>query len=910
MALNNLGLGFLFTAKDMASGTIRKLSGNFNQLGGQSGKAGMMGSKAMVGLGAATAVAGAGIAGLAVGFAAANRFGEFEQGIANVGATMGATEEQMEKLSKAAIQAGIDTQFSPVEATKGLDALAAAGQNTEQSIASLAGVLDLAAGSKGQLGLAESAEAVVGTLNSYGMSADDAGTVTDKLLLATQKSNFQARDFAAGLAKAAAAGGQFDQELETVLATMGFLRNANIDASSSATAFREATRRLGSDQRAQQALQQKGIEIFDKQTNKMRQLPDIMADLAEQTKDMDVEERNRIVTQAFGARGMLAFNAIQKATFTVMRDGKKVTLQGKEAFKAFTDQLKDAGGTAEKTRERLLDTFEGQKTLLKGTLETLAITGGEAFAEIFRPIVSAVTNFLNMIIKAIVATPKPIKKLIGGLFLGLSAFIAVAGGAGMVAAAIALLAPFLKIIAIAMGVAALAMIPVIIGFGLLALAVIGFRQAFDKNIGGIADSAGNFFGKIKLAFMALYQFFSEGKISGAVAEDLSKAENQGVLNFVNRVVQIVQRVVNFFKGISTGFSEAIEGMGPTFEKLSAAFSKLGKALGFLGAESGTDQAKEKFEEYGAAGERVGATLAWIFEGIVIAITTVVDFIADLVEAFGEADTELTGFNAVSDSVGESLGLIGDALGITGDEADGASDRVSTLKSIIEGIVFIVDAVATAAAIGFSLMATTIADTINAVKTDFQIFMGGLDVLRAAFALLTGDTEKAWALLKRGIYRAISGILGKIAYFVSKLARAQKAIGIEIPGIDLQALKKTLNSARDELNDKIDAETKIIDKRTKAEKRPLAVRAAQAAGVVPVGARGTPLGAAPAERPAVAAAGLAARGRDQGAAVVSAIRRIRVRSPNVNVKVLLDGEELSSKLSKSTDESPGGQGTGD
>jgi len=47
-------------------------------------------------------------------------------------------------------------------------------------------VLDLAAGSLGQLGVASAAEAVVGTLNADGMTADQAVGVTDRLLRITQ----------------------------------------------------------------------------------------------------------------------------------------------------------------------------------------------------------------------------------------------------------------------------------------------------------------------------------------------------------------------------------------------------------------------------------------------------------------------------------------------------------------------------------------------------------------------------------------------------------------------------------------------------------------------------------------------------------------------------------------------------
>src|SRR5690606_5283550 len=196
----------------------------------------------------------------------------------------------------------------------------------EQATRTLIPVLDLAAGSLGQLGVAQAAEAVVGTLNAYGMAADQAASVTDRLLRITQLTNFQTRDFEAGLAKAAAAGSVFNQSLDDVLITMGLLRNRNIDASSSATAFREATRPVGADQRAQQAITGAGVQVFDQASGQMRSMIDIMSEFADATRDMSEQERNRRVVQAFGARGLLAFNAIMNASFTTMRDGREVTL--------------------------------------------------------------------------------------------------------------------------------------------------------------------------------------------------------------------------------------------------------------------------------------------------------------------------------------------------------------------------------------------------------------------------------------------------------------------------------------------------------------------------------------------------------------------------------------------------------
>ena len=435
MALNNLGLGFLFTAKDLASGKVRELDRSMKGLGKTtekvSGKV-TSGLKQMgVGLGLLTVGAGA----LAGTFKIAGAAGEFEQSLAAVGAVTRASDKEMRLLEASAIKAGIATQFSPKIAVEGLLSLATAGQTATQATETLIPVLDLAAGSLGELGVGEAAAAVVGTLNAYGQSADQAADVTDKLLRITQLTNFQTRDFSVGLSKAAAAGATFGQDLDDVLITMGLLRNRNIEASSAATAFREVTRRLGSDIRSQKAVTELGVDVFDKQTGAMRSVVDVMSDFALATTDLTDKERLRRVTTAFGARGLLAFNAIQKATFTDLSSGTPVVLRGADAIEALRQQMGNATGTAAEFRETLLDTFEGQKTLLKGTIETLAVVVGKPFAEVFKPIVKAVTDALNFLIQAFTNLSPTTQKIISvvvvlsALLLTLSGIIAIVKGA-------------------------------------------------------------------------------------------------------------------------------------------------------------------------------------------------------------------------------------------------------------------------------------------------------------------------------------------------------------------------------------------------------------------------------------------------------------------------------------------------
>ncbi|HHH29891.1 MAG TPA: phage tail tape measure protein [Polyangiaceae bacterium] len=640
MALNNLGLGFVFTARNLASGTINRVGRDLRGLGVQSR---LSGQAMRAGFG----IAAAGAAGLVVGIGAlagamalADASAEFEQGLAAVGAVSNATREELALLRQSAIDAGIATQFSPTEAIEGLTSLATAGQTARQATETLVPVLDLAAGSLGQLGVGEAANSVVGTLNAYQLSATEAGNVTDRLLRITQLSNFQARDFASGLSTAAATGAVFGQELNDVLITMGLLRNRNIGATRAATAFREATRRLASDQRSQQAVTATGVDVFDQQTGEMRSVVDILGDLRDATADQTTEQRNATIARALGARGLLAFNAVADASFTTIRDGREVTLEGTAAIEAMRNEMEDASGTAASFRDQLLDTLAGQRTLLQGTLQTFAVVLGEPFARVFKPFVGSLVEGLNVLLSFFNELPEGMKTAIAGMFVATAVTTALGGAFAILVGLMVVVAPFLEAIAIAALSLLAVLAPVVLSFGAIVAGVLAFRHAIETNVGGVGEFVHRVINRVVLAFRAFGQLFSQGGFSGEVREELNRAENSGLRRFVVNVGRIAFRVMQFFRGMREGFSAGLQTLGPALERMVGAFTRLGEALGLVGSEGAEAAASIPSREFVTVGARIGNFFAGVFEMLVNGITQAARFFTGFVEGVQEAFTFL------------------------------------------------------------------------------------------------------------------------------------------------------------------------------------------------------------------------------------------------------------------------------
>jgi len=428
MPISSQGLGYTFVANDMASGPISRLGGNVGKLAQTSEASALRYNKAMDSIKRGTKELMAGGLGLMAINSLSKSYGQFEIKLVSAGQIMRATASEMKDLEKAAIRAGIETQFDPGEAAAGLENLGAAGMNAKDAIKTLNPVLDLAAASLGQLGVAESAANVVGVLNAFGDSADYASKRVDQLVKITQMSNFQARDFSIAISQAAAQAAAGDQTFESMTATLGMLRNTNLDASSAATAYREAIRRLAGDERALKKIRSLGLDTMDKQTGKIKDLGVLITELVPKLSALNSQERNLALKRIFGVRGMKTYNAFLASYNKGLKEGKLQVGEYAGAHTELVTGLNTAAGTAKKTRDALLATSEGQRILLKGSLETAKVMAGKALVPVAIPALKAITKALNLFIGIMEKIPGPLRAF-ASHFIGVGAALMATVGA-------------------------------------------------------------------------------------------------------------------------------------------------------------------------------------------------------------------------------------------------------------------------------------------------------------------------------------------------------------------------------------------------------------------------------------------------------------------------------------------------
>ena len=184
---------------------------------------------------------------VAVGAAIATYFGinafagvvkgaaDFEQGMSRVQAATGASAAEMEKLRKAAEDAGANSKFTSTEAAGALENLAKAGLNANEAIAALPAVLQLA--QAGDIELATASEFLTKAVMGMGLAFEDAGRVADVLAMGANATNTSVTGLAQALSYAAPVANSLGLSLESTVAIIGKFADAGIDASRAGTAL-------------------------------------------------------------------------------------------------------------------------------------------------------------------------------------------------------------------------------------------------------------------------------------------------------------------------------------------------------------------------------------------------------------------------------------------------------------------------------------------------------------------------------------------------------------------------------------------------------------------------------------------------------------------------------------------------
>ena len=289
---------------------------------------------------------------------------DFEQAMAEVGAISRSNTEDMAKLTENAREMGRTTKFSATEAAMGQKYLAMAGFKTHQIVATMPGMLDLAAAAN--MDLARTADIASNILTGFGMDATEMTRVANVMALAFSSSNTNVEQLGYAMKYAAPISKTLGFSIEETAAIVSKLSDAGIQGQMAGTALRGMLDSLTAPtKKAQDLLDALHIKTIDK-NGELRALPDVIRDLdtAMSREKLGSAQRAGVVQELFGTRAGTGANAIWDAVLS--GDLEKLTQK----------YISEQDGAVKEMARRMNETAKGSLIQLGSAMESVGIDIG------------------------------------------------------------------------------------------------------------------------------------------------------------------------------------------------------------------------------------------------------------------------------------------------------------------------------------------------------------------------------------------------------------------------------------------------------------------------------------------------------------------------------------------------------
>jgi len=301
---------------------------------------------------------------------------DFESSMSHVSAITQASGKDFDALRNKARELGRTTSFSASESAEGMKFLGMAGFKTNQIIAAMPGVLNLA--KSGATDLGRAADISSDILSGFGLTADQMPRVADVLTKTFTTSNTTLEMLGESMKYVAPIAKEFGVSIEQTAAMTGLLGNVGIKGSSAGTTLRSMLTRLSAPAgEAATALKELGIQTRDSEGN-MRNITDIVGDLGKATKRMGSGQRLEILKTLFGEEPAAGI--------------AELLSQGADGIRNYTTEIQNSGGVSERVAKQMGANAKGNFKQWKSAIEDLAITVGDVFLPTLSNAVQSLTE--------------------------------------------------------------------------------------------------------------------------------------------------------------------------------------------------------------------------------------------------------------------------------------------------------------------------------------------------------------------------------------------------------------------------------------------------------------------------------------------------------------------------------------
>lgn len=406
-----------FSVVDRATAALNKMSGSASVFSSAWNRGVTQAQQRLEAFGKTVATAGKIAVGVGVGAAAAGlvtatkQYADFDQAIRAAGAAYGPAfsqaadfEDKIKGMGAAVRAVAAATEFDATQSANALKTLALAGVQSEQAVALLPGVADLATAAMTDMD--EAVALAVGSLNTMGLMSDrpevlaaNMTRLSDVMAHTANSAYMSLQDVGAAIS----AGGSFfrtaNNDLNVMSGSLTALAANSIKGAEAGTALRNVMTNLSAPtSKAQAALNAMRIQTKDAAGN-MLPLPKIIGQFNKAMAGMGDAERNANLYAIFGKQNIAAVTALLNT--------------GQGALEEYAAAAANSAGTvvanAEAMRGSLVNKF---KVLLSALTElgfkfvdAFAVKGGGAIEAITKavsefdptPLVNALVGVVNVI---------------------------------------------------------------------------------------------------------------------------------------------------------------------------------------------------------------------------------------------------------------------------------------------------------------------------------------------------------------------------------------------------------------------------------------------------------------------------------------------------------------------------------
>lgn len=294
---------------------------------------------------------------VAAGTAAINAGRSFEAGMSEVKAISGASRKDLEALTNKAKEMGATTKFSATQASEGLKYMAMAGWNSQQMIAGLPGVMNLAAASGENLGTVS--DIVTDALTAMGLKASDSAHFADVLATAASSSNTNVAMMGETFKYAAPVAGALGYNIEDLAQAIGLMGNAGIKSSQAGTSLRSILTRLAKPPKdCANAMEDYGISIKNSDGS-MKSLMEVMENMRDSLQGLPKDEQSAAAAALGGQEAMSGLLAIVNAS--------------ESDFNKLSKAIDNASGAAQNQADIMNDNLQGALYELGSAAESAGI---------------------------------------------------------------------------------------------------------------------------------------------------------------------------------------------------------------------------------------------------------------------------------------------------------------------------------------------------------------------------------------------------------------------------------------------------------------------------------------------------------------------------------------------------------